>query len=251
MNIDNKCYDYTPEQANHANRRFYAQWEGALNDMDPELFEFLQKEAQPELEPPPIRLCRRTVELKGPHSPLETMVNAMIEEAKALPASIDRQSVNSVLLNNEPQEHAKKYMVAASVTRRSDDSDELVLRYTTLMPDIRGCGALMALIFCPTMEIRRDKHKNRYTSIITGLGYHENQTYLREHNMKIDLDVEIDLEDMDTVSDIDKMPTTIFSLLTLDIILSTDQFDQIQYGLVAVHAKRTKEAECLLRSNQN
>lgn len=111
--------------------------------------------------------------------------------------SIDSNSVNCVLLNNDPQEHASKFMVAASVTQKPSSS-ELMARHTTLMPCIRGFGAMMALIFSPTMEIKRDTHKSRYTSLITGLGYDESRhmPYFEEHDIKFDLDVEFSEEDI-------------------------------------------------------
>lgn len=184
-------------QANHANRMYFQQNPNIPNSMDPELFDFLQKEAQREIEPPPESLCTSKTRLKGPQSPLETTITAMIECSRYQIVSIDSNSVNCVLLNNDPQEHASKFMVAASVTQKPSSS-ELMARHTTLMPCIRGFGAMMALIFSPTMEIKRDTHKSRYTSLITGLGYDESRhmTYFEEHDIKFDLDVEFSEEDI-------------------------------------------------------
>lgn len=187
-------------QENHAFRQFYKQRQENPNTIDPGLLDYMQKDFQKEINPPPEKLCTRQIQLKGPISPLETNIAAMIEGAITSAASIDPGSVNSVLLNNEPQEHTRKFMVAASVSKRN--ADELVARHTTLMPCIRGFASLMALIFCPTMEIKRDEPSNRYTSIITGLGFDKERPgpYLEEHDMKMDLDVEITEDDIDKVN---------------------------------------------------
>lgn len=183
-------------QANHA-RRLYAKRAPKPRDLiDLELKRFLENEFLPELNPPPDRLCHEIVELKGPISSVDTRISTLIEEGIYRDTSIDPASVNSVILNNDPQEHTDKYLVAASVLQK-EATNSLMARYTTLMPSIRGFGQLMALIFCPTMEIKRDKDNTRYKSFIAGLGYdHANKcSYYSAHNMRIDLDVQITADD--------------------------------------------------------
>jgi hypothetical protein len=69
------------------------------------------------------------------------------------------------------------------------------------MPNIHGFAPLMALIFCPMMECRRDATKSRYTTIMTGLGSHPEtkQPLFPEHDMVFDLDVDINNEDLEKV----------------------------------------------------
>lgn len=75
-------------------------------------------------------------------------------------------------------------------------------RETTLMPNIRGFGALMALIFCPYMEPLRDKIHSRYISILTGLGMDPKtrKSLFEEHDSIFYLDVDITQEDLKLVS---------------------------------------------------
>lgn len=162
----------------------------------------MKNEFLPEIKPPPDQLCQETIELKGPISPVDTTISALIQEGIYRETSIDPASVNSVILNNDPQEHTDKYMVAASVLQK-EASNSLMARYTTLMPSIRGFGQLMALIFCPTMEIKRDKQKCRYKSFIAGLGYDnvKKHSYYEEHDMRIDLDVQMTADDFIKVRD--------------------------------------------------
>lgn len=79
---------------------------------------------------------------------------------------------------------------------------DLNLRYTTLMPNIRGFGALSALIFCPTMQIKTNKSQTHYTEMRTGLGYDnvKKRPVFPEHDMQFHLDVEITQHDIEIVS---------------------------------------------------
>lgn len=71
-----------------------------------------------------------------------------------------------------------------------------------MLPNIPGFGPLMALIFCPTMEVKRDGQKNRYVSILTGLGYNPEtqKPVFEEHDCVFNVDAEIEENDFATVS---------------------------------------------------
>lgn len=77
-----------------------------------------------------------------------------------------------------------------------------MLRETTLMPHIRGFGPLMAMLFCPTMQINRDKNKSRYVSVLTGLGYDDlkRKPIYEEHDAILYMDAVISLTDIEIVS---------------------------------------------------
>lgn len=92
-------------------------------------------------------------------------------------------------------------MVAAAISQSDVKSSHLILRETTLMPDIRGFGPLMTLLFCPTMELKRDKTKCRFASILSGLGYDpiKRQPIFDEHDTIMHLDVVITTEDIEKV----------------------------------------------------
>lgn len=78
---------------------------------------------------------------------------------------------------------------------------DLSLRNTTLMPNIRGFGALSALIFCPTMQIKTNETQTNYTALRTGLGYDnvKKRPVFPEHDMQFHLDVEITQHDIEMV----------------------------------------------------
>lgn len=185
-------------QLDSSQRKFYQQSENTENIRGAELDRFLEFEHTPELALPDPSLCVSKIKIKGPISPLEIDIYSVMEAGKRKTISVDSASVNSVLLNNDPQDQTMKYMVAATIIGTGSN---LLARQTTLLPNIRGFGPLMALIFCPQMEVTRDKTKNRYVSILTGLGWDDNKQHpvFEEHDMVFDLDVEITREDFDLV----------------------------------------------------
>lgn len=113
----------------------------------------------PEIPPPPHVVRDKKIMLKGPTSPLEIPIYPTAEAARNKSVEIDKHSVNAVLLGNDPQDASEKYLVAASVTQGKNNN--LTVRHTTLMPNIRGFGPIVASIFCPTMVMYRFKNNNK------------------------------------------------------------------------------------------
>lgn len=85
-----------------------------------------------------------------------------------------------------------KYMVASHISQLGSSDRECTAHETTLLPSIRGFGPLMAMIFCPAMDLKRDQWKSRYISVRTGLGYNEEKEcpYFPEHDAVFPLDFE-------------------------------------------------------------
>ncbi|XP_017954934.1 probable ATP-dependent RNA helicase spindle-E [Drosophila navojoa] len=160
-----------------------------------EYLRFAQLPKDADLEPPPLNKCNLSIRLKGPYSPLETSLNSLLRIGTYKSVLIDKESVNSVLLDSDPQDRHDQMVVAASVT---ESSDNLTARGTTLMPNIHGFGALMAMLFCPTMQIKCNEDRTRYISILAGLGYNPDtmQPHFEEHDMVINLDVTIVKDDI-------------------------------------------------------
>lgn len=160
----------------------------------------IQPEIDLEIEAPPARLCVKDIQLKGPFSPLETKVYSAIRIGTWKSVSIERESVNSILLDTDPQDVHERLLVAATVSE-AVNRQMLTARNTTLMPNIHGLGALLTLIFCPTMQIRRDINKTKYVSVLAGLGHNEKMEPLfEEHDIVLNLDVELGRDDLEVVS---------------------------------------------------
>lgn len=69
------------------------------------------------------------------------------------------------------------------------------------MPNIPGFGAIIAMIFSPCIDLKRNKDGTRYTSVLSGLGsYRQMQRPIfEEHDTTFDLDVVIDYQDIQDV----------------------------------------------------
>lgn len=95
-----------------------------------------------------------------------------------------------------------KYMVAAHMSKQGASEKDLTIHQTTLLPSIRGFGPLMAMIFCPNMDLKRDIWKSRYISVRTGLGYDDEKgcPYFAEHDTVFALDFQFTEDDLTTVS---------------------------------------------------
>ncbi|EDW66733.1 probable ATP-dependent RNA helicase spindle-E [Drosophila virilis] len=162
-----------------------------------EYLRFAQLPKDMDLEPPPLDKCNLSIRLRGPFSPLESSMNSMLRIGMYKSVTIDKDSVNAVLLDTDPQDRHDQMVVAASVTE-TDNTERLTARGTTLMPNIHGFGALMAMLFCPTMQIKCNKDRTKYVCLLAGLGFDPEtlEPYFAEHDMVINLDVTILRDDI-------------------------------------------------------
>lgn len=169
-----------------------------------EYLEFLQYDknflVQTYPEPPPVAECTSVVSLKGPKSPLEISLSTLAVLTSATKVSIEGNSVNSILLDTDPEDPHQRLLVSALVSQNQSGT-QLTLRNTTLMPNIRGFAALMCLIFAPKIELRRSARCSRYIGALCGLGYdsRNNMPMLPEHDMEVYFDTEFNLEDLQSV----------------------------------------------------
>lgn len=153
----------------------------------------------------------RYISLRGPFSPLETKVYSAMRLGGLKSVIIENHSSNSILLDNDPQDTHEKLLVATHITE-SQSNGNLTVRETTIMPNIHGFAPLMALLFCPTMEINRDSTKSRYASILTGLGFDPitNNSLYEEHDMIFALDTEISQSDLEIINQMRYSINTLF-----------------------------------------
>ncbi|KAH9375608.1 hypothetical protein HPB48_017204 [Haemaphysalis longicornis] len=116
-------------------------------------------------------------------------------------ARVERTSVNSVLLNGEPQNPHPRLLVACHVSQ-SASSDHVTLRNTTLMPSLPGMHCLMPLIFAPYVELRTNPDRTEYTGALCGLGFESgsNLGLYPDHDMEVAFDVAFDDTDIHMVN---------------------------------------------------
>lgn len=139
--------------------------------------------------------------MKGPTSPIEIQLYGLSNGASNQ-VKIDSKSVNSVLLENEPNDVSAKHLVSVCATQMDKDCG-IVLRQTTLLPNIRVFAPLMAAIFAPRIQLAQNAEKTYYVSMITGLGRGENAKAISPNSdMVFELDAEITNDDLTIVSSI-------------------------------------------------
>ncbi|XP_047994104.1 probable ATP-dependent RNA helicase spindle-E [Leguminivora glycinivorella] len=152
-----------------------------------------------EVDSPDARHCYTDCCLKGPFSPLEGKVHNLMYGSRETQVQIESSSINSVLLDTEPQRLYERLLIAGDVGQ-SEHSNKLTLRHTTLMPNVPGLPAIIALLFCPTAELRRGQCGARYSAALCGLGAAANGAPLfPEHDLLVNVDADLDTEDVSNV----------------------------------------------------
>jgi len=158
-------------------------------------------------------------ELRGPFSPLEYKVSCAYRQGSTKLVNTDRDSVNSVLLDQTPSNRHELWMVAAHVGV-SPNGENLLARNTTWLPARPGMGALATIIFAPQVELRTNyPNRTKLTGFVAGLGSksspHHNgpqsrpssgiedtYSYFPEHDMEVKFDVEVVNDDINTINKI-------------------------------------------------
>ena len=131
-------------------------------------------------------------------------------------ASLDQDSVNSVLLNRNPGDNHNNWLVAAHVGMTSS-GESLGLRNSFWLSSKPGMGELLTMVFAPVVELRLKEgdelHRRRITGFIAGMGpkVHWNKTpvsraeateaFYPEHDMEVRFEVNVDNEDINNVNE--------------------------------------------------
>lgn len=137
------------------------------------------------------------VTLRGPESPIEMSFYSMTSIGRLRSVRIEQGSVNSVILNDQPQDAHQRFLVAANIGINTTGST-VVARDTTLMPNIHGLLPIVSLLFAPFAELRTDPEKRKYTGALVGLGFDPNtgQALLPDHDSELVFEVEITQDDL-------------------------------------------------------
>lgn len=163
----------------------------------------IRPEIDVDVEPPAKELCNKSIKLRGPYSPIEMNLFSAIRVGAWKTVTVERDSVNFIQVDSNPKDMYERLVVAAGITE-SSNGDILVARGTSLMPNIHGFGALMTLLFCPTVQIKVNKTQTKYVTILAGLGYDEKtrSSLYGDHDIVLNLDVDLLPDDLELVSSI-------------------------------------------------
>lgn len=152
---------------------------------------------------------RNRVALTGPFSPLEMQIFSVLKNGQGKQARIEGTSVNSVLLDTDPQDPHERLVVASYVGLHASNHS-LTLRHTTLMPNIHGFPALMALLFCRSMELKPTELGTHYAELLCGLGKttlrrsgmhaESERSIFPSHDLLLTLDTEVTFDDIESIN---------------------------------------------------
>ncbi|NXH77020.1 TDRD9 helicase, partial [Hydrobates tethys] len=147
----------------------------------------------------------------GPFSPYEVKCYSMTRVSQFRSAVIQKESINSVVVNDAPEDPFQQLLVAASLSANATGST-VILEETSLMPPIPGLLALLSMLFAPAIELRVDKSGKCFTGVLCGLGWSQawGAPLLPENDMELTFDVHFGVED---ISEINILRTAINKLL--------------------------------------
>ncbi|OCT68434.1 hypothetical protein XELAEV_18039735mg [Xenopus laevis] len=144
---------------------------------------------------PRIQQCKTV--LHGPFNPYEVKFHSMMRVSKFRSVWIEKESINSVVLNEAPEAPQQRMFVAATISVNASGS-VIMLRETSLLPPIPGLPALISMLFAPVIELRVDDARKHYTGVLCGLGWHhESGTPIwPEHDIELAFDVHFSVDDL-------------------------------------------------------
>ncbi|KAM6444997.1 ATP-dependent RNA helicase TDRD9 [Rhynochetos jubatus] len=141
------------------------------------------------------------VTLFGPFSPYELKCYGMTRVSQFRNTLIQKESVNSVVVHDAPEDPFQQFLVAAALSTNATGST-VILEETSLMPPIPGLLALLSMLFAPAVELRVDKNGKYFTGVLCGLGW--SQTWgaplLPENDMELTFDVRFGVEDITEIN---------------------------------------------------
>ncbi|TRZ03643.1 hypothetical protein DNTS_008603 [Danionella cerebrum] len=137
----------------------------------------------------------------GPSSPHKINFHSMSGVSSYRGVSIEKESINCVMVNEKPQDCHERMLVAANVSLNASGS-HILLKETSLMPHIHGLPSLITMLFTPVMELRTNDDGTCFTGALCGLGWNSfsGEAVLPEHDIEIAFDVKFGIEDITEIN---------------------------------------------------
>ncbi|KAG9336632.1 hypothetical protein JZ751_002979 [Albula glossodonta] len=157
------------------------------------LLESLSKTSQASLR------CK--VPVHGPSSPHKISFHSMSNVTQYRCVALERDSINCVAVNDSVEDKHLRMLVAGSVSVSASGS-HILLKETTLLPNIHGLPALIYMLFTPVMELRTNEERTCFTGALCGLGWNPltQEGIMPEHDMELAFDVKFDVEDITEIN---------------------------------------------------
>ncbi|XP_018545536.1 ATP-dependent RNA helicase TDRD9 [Lates calcarifer] len=141
------------------------------------------------------------VHLHGPTSSHKINFHSLSHKTHFKTVCIERSSINSLALNENPHYKHQRMLVAGTVSVNSTGT-RILLNDTSIMPDIPGLPALVTMLFTPVMELRTNEERTYYTGALCGLGWNSQtqEGLLPDHDIELTFDVRFDVEDITEIN---------------------------------------------------
>ncbi|KAG8449310.1 hypothetical protein GDO86_016093 [Hymenochirus boettgeri] len=135
--------------------------------------------------------------LHGPFNPYEVKFHSMMRISRFRSIWIEKESINSIVVNETPEAIHQRMLVAASLSVNTSGS-VMMLRETSLLPSVPGLPAIISLLFSPVIELRLDSSRRHYSGVLCGLGWHHGSSIpvWPEHDIELAFDVPIFADDL-------------------------------------------------------
>ncbi|CAL1534991.1 unnamed protein product [Lymnaea stagnalis] len=144
----------------------------------------------------------KRVHLTGPYNPLEMSFCSMTYSGRQLVVKVDPESVNSVAIDDDPQNKSSRLMVASFIGL-NPTGNTMIARETTILPQIPGLPALVTLVFAPYVEFRTNPKGDEYIGALCGLGYDEDSLpILPDHDVAIIFETVFENEDIAMINEV-------------------------------------------------
>ncbi|CAK8683080.1 unnamed protein product [Clavelina lepadiformis] len=135
----------------------------------------------------------------GPRSTFQANFKSIINIGRIRNINVNRNSINSVSINQNPSSGIRTIMVASEIGINQTGSTMLA-RNTTLLPNIPDLLPLLCVLFAPVVEFRVDPNQTRYIGALCGLGAFQIQK--RWHSILPDHDIEVQFNTHFKIQDI-------------------------------------------------
>ncbi|XP_028294843.1 ATP-dependent RNA helicase TDRD9 [Gouania willdenowi] len=144
---------------------------------------------------------RKKVRLIGPITPYKVQFTSLGFKTPYKSVIIEKGGINSLPLNENPHYKHQRMLVSGSLSVNQSGSS-ILLRETTIMPDIPGLPALITMLFTPFMELRNNEERTCYTGALCGLGFNKKtkEAVLPDHDIELAFDVKFDVEDITEIN---------------------------------------------------
>uniref|UniRef100_UPI00358FA5D5 ATP-dependent RNA helicase TDRD9-like n=1 Tax=Myxine glutinosa TaxID=7769 RepID=UPI00358FA5D5 len=178
------------------------------------------------------------IRLFGPYSPYHMEFHSLTHIGRMRSIRVDKNSVNCVAVDIEPQDTHERLLLAAAVSV-SPTGSTILLHDTTLMPPIHGLPAIVCAMFTPTMELRRDDEKCLYTGALCGLGCDAKtgKSIFSDHDIELTFDTTFDDADVIQINAVRR---------AISIMLENDE-KRIQWGPGAIRSLQKSTRDSLLQ----